>query len=339
MTDSQHLPRRNHDQSFPHQRGPASGREDATERLTRRAMIAGIGGMAVAAMAPDAPAANPVQADRNGLEPPSIAIFTKPLQSLDFDQLASTVADLGAQGVEATVRPGGHVEPDRVEEDLPRLVEALRARKLEVLLMATNINRADDAVNLRVMKTASRLGIRRYRMGYLHYRLDSAIPLHDQLLSYRMQIRDLAAANAELNLTAVYQNHAGPRYIGAGLWDMYRLLEGTEPDQVGFAYDIRHATVEGGTTWTTTLQLIRSRLQSVFVKDFVWDGPKPRNVPLGQGRVNPTFAEQLKRYRFNGPYSLHMEYFDHRDPSLTQQSIAALRNDMAVLKKWLNPVS
>ena len=39
---------------------------------------------------------------------------------------------MGFDGVDITVRKGGHVEPGRVAQDLPPLVKLLRAHNLEV---------------------------------------------------------------------------------------------------------------------------------------------------------------------------------------------------------------
>ena len=53
--------------------------------------------------------------------PTEYCFFSKHLQGLSFDQIADIAAEVGVQGIEAPVRPGGHVEPERVEEDLPKL--------------------------------------------------------------------------------------------------------------------------------------------------------------------------------------------------------------------------
>ena len=39
--------------------------------------------------------------------------------------MAAVANDLGFDGVDLSVRPGGHVEPDNVETDLPKAIEAL----------------------------------------------------------------------------------------------------------------------------------------------------------------------------------------------------------------------
>jgi sugar phosphate isomerase/epimerase len=173
-----------------------------------------------------------------------VCVFTKPLQWLSYEQLADQVAAFGFDGIEGTVRPKGHVLPARVQQDLPRLVQALQARDLEFTIMTTAVNSIRDPLSRTVLKTAADLGIRRYRMGY--YRYDKTRPIIDQLHAFREQCRELADFNREHGLSAIYQNHSGDRYVGAPIWDLHWLLDGIDAQQVGVAFDIRHATVEGG---------------------------------------------------------------------------------------------
>jgi sugar phosphate isomerase/epimerase len=144
------------------------------------------------------------------------------LQELPAEKLAATIAQLGFDGIEATVRNQGQVLPERVEDDLPPLVEALRKHNLEVTVMTSNVDRADNPVHEKVLRTASGLGVKRYRMGYFKY--DLSKPVLPQLNQFKPILKDLAALNRELGMQAVYQNHAGTNYVGAGLWDLRRLL-------------------------------------------------------------------------------------------------------------------
>ena len=68
-----------------------------------------------------------------------LGVFSKHLQWLNYEDAADVVAEIGWDGIECPVRPGGHVLPERVEDDLPKMVEALRKRNLEMLLMTTNM--------------------------------------------------------------------------------------------------------------------------------------------------------------------------------------------------------
>lgn len=60
-----------------------------------------------------------------------ICAFEEFLQALSYDELAEVIAELGFVGIEATVRNKGHVLPERVEEDLPKLVEAFKETRFE----------------------------------------------------------------------------------------------------------------------------------------------------------------------------------------------------------------
>ena len=81
--------------------------------------------------------------------------------------------------------------------------------------------------------------------------------------------------------------------------------------------------------------MIRPLVDTVYVKDFEWGKGGPKNVPLGQGRVERRFFDLLRKSEFSGPISLHEEYLDHRDPDLVPQHLAAIKADLAQLKAWL----
>lgn len=262
-----------------------------------------------------------------------VCVFTKPLQSLSYDDLAMEVAALGFDGIEAPVRRGGHFEPPQVETELPKLTAALAKRNLKITVMTSDVNNATDALCQRVLKTAAKLGIERYRMKYLRYVADK--PIRAQLANWKARFRDLAALNKELGIRAVYQNHAGAKNLGASLWDLAEVLDGIAVEQIGVAYDIRHATVEGGQSWPITFRMIRPHIDTVYVKDFQWEAGKPQNVPLGDGHVSEKFFEMLAKSNFTGPISLHEEYLDHRKPELVPKHLAAIKQDFATLKKLM----
>ena len=88
-------------------------------RLSRRHFLQGAAGAAVAA-------GRPVKAAQQSSW--KVGGFTKPLQDLSFEETASVAVDVGWDGVELALRANGHVLPERVDDDLPKLVNALRAR-------------------------------------------------------------------------------------------------------------------------------------------------------------------------------------------------------------------
>lgn len=265
-----------------------------------------------------------------------IIVFNKPLQHMSYADQAALVAEMGFDGIEGTVRKGGHVEPENVERDLPKQIEALEANGIEMTLMTSGINEIEDPLNRLVLETAANLGVKQFRMA--PYKYDYEKPIPAQLEEFRKTYRELVAFCAQLGIRPLYQNHAGAKYFGASLWDLYLLMKGDLIDQTGICFDIRHATVEGGMSWPTEFHLMRPFFGAVYCKDFDWDKEKKRpfNVPLGTGMVDyPQFFSMLKKTNFDGPISLHMEYKDHRDPSVQKESIAAIRQDLKTLTRLM----
>jgi sugar phosphate isomerase/epimerase len=258
--------------------------------------------------------------------------FTKPFQSVGFAQTADIVAQLGWSGIESPVRAKGQVLPERVEDDLPALHRALAAKNLELSLITTDVGSVTP-LNERVLRTAAKLGVKKYRLTFKHY--DLAKPLKPQLAEWKAQLRDLAALNKELGLTGGIQNHSGRDYVGAPVWDIHELVSDLDPTQLGVCFDIGHATLEGGTSWPIEARLMESHFTCVYVKDFAWEktakGWKAKWGPLGEGMVNPEFFRWLKQSSYRGPISLHCEYLQGADP----EQLAAMKKDTELLASWL----
>lgn len=244
---------------------------------------------------------------KEGLE---VSLFSKHLQFLDYNEMAAATAEMGFNGLDITVRPKGHVLPERVEGDLPKAVAAIKKYGLNPKMITTNVW---DTVNLEeksVLETASSLGITHYRTGWLKYPEDKTISESQKL--FGEQAKALEIVNKNLGLIGCYQNHAG-NHVGAPIWDLPPILSATNNDHMGSQYDIRHAVVEGGSSWELGLRQIKPYIKSIVIKDFKWgqvDGKwKPINTPLGEGMVDfKRYFSLLKKYEINVPVSLHLEY-------------------------------
>jgi sugar phosphate isomerase/epimerase len=259
--------------------------------------------------------------------------FTKPFQNLNYEETSDVVAEIGWDGIECPVRPKGQIEPEQASDELPKLVEALRRRGKELSLLTTSITRADQPQAESLLRTAARLGIRRYRLGWWKY--DPTKPIASQLQEIRAQLQDLTALNRELNLQAGFQNHSGRDTVGAPVWDLWTLLKDLDPRHIGLCFDIGHATIEGGLSWPIEARLVEKQLTAVFVKDFAWRrterGWQPEWVMLGEGMVDRAFFRWLQTTDFQGPISQHHEYdHGHGKPMITR-----LRKDLQVLREWL----
>jgi L-ribulose-5-phosphate 3-epimerase len=281
------------------------------DSVTRREFVARTAAAALAVGVPGASARAAHASTAAAAAAQPIAVFSKHLQWLPFADVGPVVAESGFRAVDLTVRPGGHVLPERVEEDLPRAVETLRKSGLTVPLMTTAITDATDPLTRRVLTTAKKLGVSHYRMGY--WTFPANVDPLTALRELKPRAAALAALNREIGIRGGYQNHVGTR-VGGSVWDLGVLLEGITPDGLGVQYDIRHAVAEGGESWPVALRLISPHIDTVALKDFVWSRGangrwSPESVPLGEGMVNfPAYLRQLLARAPLPPATVHFEY-------------------------------
>ena len=269
--------------------------------LTRRDFLASVAVLGAATGAPRARAATAAT--------PPVCIFSKHLHFIkDYAQLAKTAKALGVDGIDLTVRKGGHVEPANVSIDLPKCVDAVRAEGLDVHMITTDLNKGSDPDAAPILDAASKLKIKYVRVGRLEYSKDGDIAA--ELAQFTDGLRALTALLEQREMAAGYHNHSGGTNAGAPLWDLYEMIRAIHSDAFGSNFDIGHATVAGGAdAWLIGLRLLAPYVKMTSVKDFVWDGPKVKWVPLGQGIVNlPQIFSVLRARDFSGPASIHIEY-------------------------------
>ncbi len=247
---------------------------------------------------------------RGKASPLKVHVFSKHLQFLNYNDMAEAAARIGFDGVDLTVRPKGHVLPERVADDLPKAVEAIRKAGLTHVMMTTAVQDAGNSIDRKVLETASKLGIGYYRMNWLRYPEGKTIP--EAVVQFQQTVKDLSLLNRKLGIVGCYQNHSG-NLAGASLWELWDMLQKADKENMGVQYDIRHAVVEGGLSWKNGLRLIHPFIRILAIKDFVWEKKNGtyavKNVPLGEGMVDfKTYFALLKELGINAPVSLHYEY-------------------------------
>jgi L-ribulose-5-phosphate 3-epimerase len=279
------------------------------------------------------------------VEPPgAIHVFSKPLQWLDYRETAALIAEAGFGGIDYTVRSGGHIRPEHVEEDLPRAVEAAHAAGLKVEMISTEIVNLQAPHARKTIECAARLGIKVYRLGAMRYDLKKSVLA--TLNALKPAMRELAAFNESQGIHGAIQNHSGNYRVGAALWDLFELVREHDPRWLGCQYDIRHATVIGAQSWPVTLELLHPWIRSTDLKDFRWIQEPGKqtieNVPLGEGIVDfPQYFTRVRELQIGGPSSVHLEYppFEHGPdvPPAEKRALflAAMQKDAATLNRYL----
>jgi sugar phosphate isomerase/epimerase len=269
-----------------------------------------------------------------------LMVFSKHLAGLPLDEVARRLVAIGIDAIDLTVRPGGHVEPERVEDDLPQAAKILAAGGVRIGMITTAITDAHDPLTPRILSAAANLGITHYKLGYYFY--EGFGQLKKQRDIVRQRIQELAALNREIDIHGGFHNHSD-RFIGAMAGDVHYVLQDSDPCYIGSYFDAAHATIEGGLSgWELGLDLLSERVMMLAVKDYRWVAGgsqsgvrqhQPQFCPLADGNTPwPQILRHLKQIGFDGPVSLHSEYEDLTPHEVLKQTA----RDAVVFREWIN---
>lgn len=266
-----------------------------------------------------------------------VLVFEKPVQAMSYEAMGEALNHMGAHGIEATIRKNGHIEPERAEEEVPKMVAALAENEQGAWIAATDILKADDE-SAELLKILKENGIPFYRMGHLRYDMETD-PL-TQVRALREQCAELAALNTEIGIAGLYQLHSGSGYVGAMSWDAALLLEEIDPAALGLAYDLRHFRTDSGLSWETALSVAKKHIRSIYVKDARWVGERSdilENVPLDTGYVTQKIFEAVRKDLPPVPISIHMEWGETQiyPAEKVNEGIAKIARDVKTLRDWL----
>ena len=152
-----------------------------------------------------------------------ISIFSKHLRFLEGEALVASAAEIGFDGLDLAVRKGGHIEPNRVIEELPKLAAICQAHRVELPMITTDIIDVNTPYAEDILRAMHQLRIRYYRWGGFKY--DYSKPMAPQLEAFRPRVAQLASLNKKYGVTAMYHTHSGVGVVGAAIWDMHIILK------------------------------------------------------------------------------------------------------------------
>jgi sugar phosphate isomerase/epimerase len=238
---------------------------------------------------------------------PPITVFSKIYQELKltFEQSAEVTAAAGLDGIDCSVRPGGEILPEHAAEEMPRYDEILRQHQARMLLLTTAINSIAAPQAETILRTAQKLGIRYYRLGYWKHQPGV------EVAKIKAQLKELAALNRGIGVCGILQNHSKGKkeaqgYVGGDLAEMYDIMEDLPPDQIGVAFDLGHAMLANGDQWHAHFERLKPWVKVAYLKDLKRE---VGFVPFGQGEFGRTdFFQQLRQMKYNAPLSIHIEF-------------------------------
>ena len=299
--------------------------------LSRRELLGGIA-MAATAAAQDVPGPR-VPRPRTPPKPrtsPPVCLFSQHLIKVEYESLGMILRDLGFDGCNLAIIPGGHVPAEKASSDLMRAIEAISGVGLEVPILSTSANTANDMNGRQVLAIAGFMQIALIRAGA--WRFGNADP-DARLLEVQRDLMNFAGVARAYNIAVCLQNLAGD-YVGAAVWDYNGLLRGIDPRWVGYDFDPGSATQAGGPEGAPNgLRIALQRLKAVTVTDASWskDGGqwKATPCPLGEGSVDwVRFFGALAKAKFNGPLTIEMRY-------QPKDELSAIRKDLEFVRKQI----
>ena len=225
---------------------------------------------------------------------PKLCLFSKAMAKVGYSDLGEIVKQMGFDGVDLTVRPGGHVEPRLSNVDLVRAFESIAGAGLECPIITTSLTSQADPSALPVLAIAGRTSIPLYRVGDWR----EATPL------YRRDIAGLLSIGSHYRIAMALHNYTGEN-AGETEWSVSDTLAGMDPKWAGAYFDPIHH----GEKWPEALKPLLPRLRAVALKDFKPGKTGATPCPLGEGvmdfaRLFATLADA----NFTGPLSLRVEY-------------------------------
>lgn len=255
----------------------------------------------VSAQAPSAsPSASAAGAAPAQVEPTvptrklTVDAYSRHLQWLRSpDEVAEAVFETGCDGLTLTVQPyPGHIDPDRVGQDLPPFVKTLRQHGVRVTqIQGPDISDASAPAVEAIIRAGSDLGITHYWFGGFKY--DLAKPIAPQLDTVRVSLDKFVKLNQKHHATVMFHTDPTPTAVGSTVWDLLSAMKSFDPKYVGFHWDTGDMALHGGDMWDVLMRAAGPYLTSIAWSDRSWQqdlglkgegGPYPGAAAIPQGR-------------------------------------------------------
>jgi len=257
-----------------------------------------------------------VLADEPKIHLDRFCAFTESFQSWPIPKVCEKFASIGLDGLDLTVRPGGHIAPEDAGKLLPEATAAAQKSGVRILMLTTAINNIDANAE-RIIATCGELGIDRIKLGYFPYKdFGGLLSSIDDARARIHRIAELAHQHGVLPCVHI---HSGAIIPASGAV-AYLLFRDFKPTEVGAYVDPMHMTVEGGLDgWRQGLDLLAPWISISSMKNCVWvsEGRDKhgqerwdiRKCPVADGVAPiPDFISTLQSVGYHGLYSMHSEY-------------------------------
>src|SRR5579862_3005659 len=239
----------------------------------------------------------------------------------------------GFAAVDLTVRSDGHVLPQNVATVLPPMLVGIRSTGCICNMIGNNIAPTSDPTDTswiasqfvnQIISVAGANGITKYRWynsGGPSFPANTfGQTMTKQLDGFRVNMRRLAAINAQAGVCGVAETHSGN--LGTSVYDILYAMQGIDPAQIGIDLAIGHtAGAAPGVTWQLEMRRAMPYISATALQDLAGT-ISPTTGALstttvqttgatgaGAGIINwQTFFSLLKLGGYSGPAEAQIEY-------------------------------
>jgi len=209
-------------------------------------------------------------------------LFTDNLSDLDVPELCQAVKKAGFDGVDLTLRPGGHVKPADVEVGMAEARRYADAAGLTIPMVTTAITDVSSPQAEAVFAAAAHYGARHLKLGYWEYRPFGTVA--KQLDDAQHKLERLVRLGRKYNVLPCIHCHSGAVLPNNGAF-LYLLLRDFKPTEAGAYVDTMHMAIEGGLSgWEMGLDLALDHAG--------WS----KELPLDRGRARRSWPATVQSY-------------------------------------------
>jgi sugar phosphate isomerase/epimerase len=271
--------------------------------------------------------------------------FTESFQDWSIEKVCERFKAAGLDGLDLTVRPGGHIDPKDAKAKLPAAVTAARKHGVQINMISSAITDADGDGEA-ILGSCGELGITRIKLGY--YRTERFGKLLREIDDTRRRLEGIVKLARKHGVLPCVHIHSGEMIPASGPV-AYLLLRDIAPAEIGIYVDPMHMTIEGGIGgWRQSLDLLAPWIAISSLKNCMWQA-QPRDergqipwrvtkCPLADGIAPiPDYLQALRDLGYRGLYTLHSEYRDRNSwKQLTvDQCLDQTIADRAYAKRFL----
>jgi len=244
---------------------------------------------------------------------PRVCVYSEQFQSLSISEFCQVLKQMGVDGLDLTVRPGGHIERQNVSDELPDAVRSARDHGLEIMMLTAGIT-APDRNAEEILAACQRQGIDRIKLGY--YRAEGFGTLAKHLDAIRSQLKDVVNLAAKYNVRPCVHVHSGLTIPSNGIM-LYYLIRDIPPERIGAYLGSHHMTITGGAgNWRQAIDLLAPWVSLVALKNFQRERLDRDETGQQKWRTNycrledgiapiPEFVSTIHQSRYRGFDTLH----------------------------------